>query len=131
MDDFIALFKNDKIKINDTEYDRNEFARMVTDMKATIGPHPFTPGVQTIAIDRRIMINGIPCHRAMFEAVGDTVVDIITYPEFIMPNIAACTVNHTPLTFETPYGKLTDYQMDQTRKITFGPDNCMLFIWMD
>ena len=34
MDDFIALFKNDKIKINDTEYDRNEFVRMVTDMKA-------------------------------------------------------------------------------------------------
>jgi len=129
--DVIDSFLNDKIFLNGIEYKRGDFEKISTESNCSVKPHPFNSQIRTVNIEKEINVNGIDCKALYIEVISDVIVSMILYPHFILPLIAACSVEGKLDIYETPMGTLSDYVYDESHKISIGPDGCMVYIWYD
>ena len=127
--DYIDVFKQDKLFINDHEYDRKSFYDIAKDLNLEIKEHPFNNSLHTIEIMKDVTINSIVCRMVMIEAADDKIMDVIMYPYYRGAIIASCSINYEPDIYDTPAGTMCDYVMDETHKISLGPDGCVLYMW--
>ena len=127
--DGINTFLQDTLVINDIEYKRSDLDKIINASGKTVKPHPFNPNMKSLDFDDMVTINGIECKNAIIEIEDGKILDVIMYPYFIMPWIAACSVSCKPDIYNTPVGQMADCVFDPDHKISFGPENIMLYVW--